>query len=129
MRRSGLRILVALAGAAVAASLVGLGAAAGAPRGSSERPALRLLGMSPLTVRGVHFKPGEKVRLVAVVAGSKLGRSARAGVAGSFTVTFGEVPAVDPCSSSLVVVARGSLGSAALLKLPPRMCVPLRGRT
>ena len=90
------------------------------------QPSLRLLGTSPLAVRGLHFQPGEHVRVIATLQGVNLRRHARANASGTFTVRFWTAPPHDPCGSGLVVAAVGSLGSKTLLKLPPRECAPLR---
>jgi hypothetical protein len=105
------RLVAALAAAAIAASC----AAAGA-----SKPSLRLASRAPLKISGRHFAPREHVR-VRVLA-TKLTRRAVATSAGSFTVSFGEA-AGDPCSA-FTAVARGSAGSRALLKVPPRECPP-----
>jgi hypothetical protein len=70
-------------------------------------------------VRGKHFRNGERVRLTA-------GRSAvtmKAGGDGLFVVT---IPGADRCSSTRVL-ARGSAGSYAVVKLlPAPACLPAR---
>jgi hypothetical protein len=93
---------------------------------TTTRPALRLLDLRPLTVRGLHFQPSERVSVLAMLEGMKLRRQARADASGLFTASFRDAPPHDPCGSGLLVVAVGSLGSKTLLKLPPRECAPLR---
>ncbi len=118
MKRTGILFpMLVLAGALFVA---GLGAEV------TWKPSLRLLGTNPLAVRGFHFRPGEHVRVTATLQGMKLRRDTRANAAGTFTVRFSTAPLYDPCGSSLVVAAVGSLGSMTLLKPPPRECAPIR---
>jgi hypothetical protein len=94
-------------------------------RGSDDaqgRPAsLRLARTAPLAVRGEHFRPGERVRLRAML---HRGTAATADGRGSFMAQFG----VPKSRCDLVrVVAIGSQGSHAVLKLlPAPACIAAR---
>jgi len=58
----------------------------------AEKPALRLTRTAPFVLRGTHFQPAEHVTVT--LAGRMLyRRSATAGAAGAFTVTFTGVSA------------------------------------
>ena len=105
---------------AVAAAVAG-----GAPAAPSK-PALRLLAASPLTVKGVHFRAREHVRVSARLDDGVRVRYARANRLGRFGATFGYVN-YDPCNSSLAVTAVGAFGSRAALKFPQRECPPALG--
>jgi hypothetical protein len=86
---------------------------------SAGRPALRIVRPAPLTVRGEHFRSGEQVRVTTAM------RSARAKASGdgTFVVT---IPGANRCST-LRVLARGSAGSYAIVKLLPQpACLPAR---
>jgi len=87
-------------------------------------PALRLASTQPLTVRGVHFKSHERVRVTEHVGTGKWSRTVRASGIGMFTVSFAVATAVDPCLESVRVTAVGGRGSDAMLKLPQRACPP-----
>lgn len=87
-------------------------------------PALRLITTQPLTVRGVHFKSHERVRVTQHVDTSKRTKLVRATVTGTFKVTFAVPTAIDPCLESVRVTAVGARGSEAALKLPQRACPP-----
>ena len=95
------------------------GAAAAATE-DVRRPALRVASHAPLKVNGLHFKRGERVRVVAEVGRATYTRTVRATTAGTFAVTFVGVRANDPCALELRAV--GALGSRAAFKLPERMC-------
>lgn len=75
-----------VATALVAVLALGLAGIAGA--GVPKHPTLRIVSMAPLTVRGLSFKPGERVKLL-VVAGKPLSRAVRAGPRGGFVARLG----------------------------------------
>jgi hypothetical protein len=87
-------------------------------------PALRLVTAQPLTVRGVHFKPHERVRVTSHLDTSKRTKLVNATSAGTFKVRFAVPMAIDPCLESVRVTAVGARGSEAALKLPQRACPP-----
>lgn len=103
-------------------ALAGTAAAAKQPTGDTKRTAaLRLVKGKPITVRGMRFQTGERVRLRAS-SGSRTGTEvARAGAAGGFVETF-DMP-YDRCNG-LLVTATGSEGNRAKLKLPGTYCPP-----
>ncbi len=122
-RRTILSALIGLAGSAalVAAATPATGRIQAAPR-----PAIAILDMSPLVVRGTHFKSNERVRVDAAVPGPNLQRFVRASSSstGRFRFNFRRTIA---CSSNVVVFAYGALGSRALRIVPPGTapsCVP-----
>jgi hypothetical protein len=113
------------------AALLGLGATAAAivlgftllggsgSKSSSGRPTLRVVGSTPLTVRGAHFRSGEQVRVTA----ARKSAQTRANGDGTFVVT---IPGATRCET-LRVLARGSAGSYAIVKLLPQpACLPSR---
>jgi hypothetical protein len=108
--------LVATACSALALAVPAL--AAGPP------PALRLVTTQPLTVRGVHFKSHERVRVTDHDGTAKRAKVVRASATGTFKVTFAMPMAIDPCLESVRVTAAGARGSDAMLKLPQRACPP-----
>ena len=97
---------------------------AGPAAGSQSTAALRLVTTQPLTVRGVHFKSHERVRVTQHLDASTRWKVVRATATGTFKVTFAVPTAIDPCLESVRVTAVGGRGSAAVLKLPQRACPP-----
>ena len=82
---------------------------------------LRLVGKTPLTVRGEHFQADERVRLRATLHRAT---AATARSNGSFVATFGKT--TTRCDR-VRVIAIGSKGSHAVLKLlPPPACIAAR---
>lgn len=87
----------------------------------SPHASLRPVKLSPLQLKGTHFRAGEHVDLTLTVGRARMVREVRADRAGLFTVSFGLV-AVDPCAGSeLLVRAVGRRGSRASYK---RACKP-----
>ena len=96
-----------------------------APAGlAATRPAVQVTGTHPLALRGLHFRPAERVT-VRVGAGSMVRvHVVRASATGTFTTTFTAV-SLERCAP-LAVVARGSKGSVATIRPSPfRDCSPL----
>ena len=104
---------------AVLLALVALATPASA---AEATPSLRLVTLTPLTLRGAGFAPGETVRVVLTPGrGRKQAvRTARATTAGSFRVRY-ELVALEPCHGFVVAAATGSHGSRATWK---RACRP-----
>jgi hypothetical protein len=100
--------------AIVAGILAGVSAAAG------SRPSIRIVQSRPLVVAGSHFRAGERVKVVAHLTRTIV----RHVVArhGSFRVNLGMVP-VSKCEG-IRIVAVGSRGSRATLKIPRSGCIP-----
>jgi hypothetical protein len=84
-----------------------------------RKPSLRVSRATPLTVQGRHFRASEVVRLT---TGSRTIRTKATG-SGFFVIS---IPGADRCNTTRVV-ARGSAGSYAIVKLlPAPMCLPAR---
>lgn len=98
---------------ALVASTTALGAS------DVRRPALRITDLSPLTVRGANFRPGERVKLL-VNAVTPLSRSVRAGSRGRFVARLGV--RVDASVCSVVVQAIGAAGSRAMVDMARPGC-------
>jgi len=96
----------------------------GSASASSSAPALRMVSTQPLTVRGVHFKSHERVRVTQHLDATTRSKVVRATATGTFRVTFAVPMAIDPCLESVRVTAIGARGSEAVLKLPQRACPP-----
>jgi hypothetical protein len=103
----------------VALSLGLLGSAAGEGE-SRSKATLKLSRGMPLTLRGTHFLPNERVR---VTVSSEMKRTKRvvANAAGAFVVSF--QTAYDRCDG-LLALAVGTGGSRAMLKMPQLGCPP-----
>ena len=105
-------------GLAVVALVVAF-AAFGRSSAHGSKPSLRISRATPLTVQGRHFRASELVRLT---SGSRTAR-AKANDSGYFVIT---IRGADRCNT-LRIVARGTRGSYALVKLlPAPMCAPAR---
>ena len=116
MRRALLLIAAGVAAIASVLCLAAFGRSTARPQ-----PALRITRATPLTVQGRHFRASEPVRLT---IGSRLAR-AKANGSGFFAIT---IPGADRCNTTRVV-ARGTAGSYAIVKLlPAPMCLPARSR-
>jgi hypothetical protein len=81
---------------------------------ATQAAMLREIDNDPLTVRGVRFKPNERIKLVVAASSKGLTRTVRAGRRGGFVVSLDVT--VDE-SRSAVVQAFGSRGSRASLHL------------
>jgi hypothetical protein len=112
------------AAAAVAAGSVLLGGSAARGAGAAAA-SLRLVRLDPLVVRGHFFRSTERVTVTAYLPRSRRTAHVAANMDGAFTVALGRVRRYDPCEFTLTVWARGSRGSTALLRMPPRLC-PVR---
>jgi hypothetical protein len=87
------------------------------PKGtpSNGRATLRLSSLRPVTVAGMGFKPGERVR----VSGVGARRTVLASRRGGFVLRMRHA---DPCAS-LTIVAVGSKGSRASLNFSQLLCI------
>lgn len=81
------------------------------------------MSTSPATIRGAQFAASERIRLKIHLNARDATRHAKANGRGGFVAGLVGI-SYDPCSTSLTVRARGSAGSAAVLKLPRRQCPP-----
>jgi hypothetical protein len=105
--------------------ILAIAAPAAAGARPTKTPTLRLLERQPVTVRGRSFRGGErvKVRLHVSTTETNRSRSVTAARTGTFTVAFTRV-GVGKCTA-FSVVAIGSEGSSARLKvLPLPGCIP-----
>ena len=73
---------------ALVAALVLSASGAALAAGEAKRPALQIVDLSPLTVRGTNFKAGERVKLL-VNAGGPISKAVKAGPRGGFVVRLG----------------------------------------
>lgn len=112
----------ALLGVCATVAVIVLGFTILSGSGSKARggqPALRIARDAPLTVRGIHFHSGEQVRVSA--AAKRVPTKAKED--GTFVVTIRGATLCD----TLRIVARGSAGSYAIVRLPPQpACLPAR---
>jgi hypothetical protein len=92
------------------------------PAAGSFKPVLAVAKTAPLTVRGSHFRAGERVTVEASMK-RRYVRTVTASASGAFLVRFAGV-ALDGCTSYLLR-ATGSRGSVAVRKVVP-MCPPLQ---
>ena len=115
-------IVFVAAAAVVAAGLVLFGGSAALSARTGARPALRFVRIDPLVVRGLDFRSDERVTVTARLPRVTRTAHVTASSAGAFRVRLGRVRSYDPCASILFVAARGSLGSEASIRTPPRMC-------
>jgi hypothetical protein len=91
---------------------------------ASGTPALRTVTTRPLAVQGVRFRPAERVTVRVATGGAVRVHVVRTGGSGTFTTTFTAVE-LERCSP-FVITARGSKGSAAVLRPSPlRDCAPI----
>jgi hypothetical protein len=107
----------------VIAFAVGLALLGSAATGAGEargKATLKLTKGAPLTIRGSHFVPRERVRL-RVTSGDQATRRVTANGTGGFVAQF--QLDFDRCNG-LLVRAIGSEGSDAALKSPELMCPP-----
>jgi hypothetical protein len=87
------------------------------PAVDTSTPTLRVRTYDPFVVRGLHFRPLERVKLT---LDGTWTRRARADGFGRFLAAFRGV-AVDVCDG-FVVKALGSAGSRASMRTPAREC-------
>ena len=105
----------------VAVAVLALAAAVSSAHATTG-PALRVDGIQPLVVRGVAFRPGERVSLTAMTVLGARQVVVRATRAGSFAATF-RLP-TQSCGTPFGFRAVGALGSRATLRVPGRPRVP-----
>jgi len=82
---------------------------------------VRIMDPAPLTLRGVGFERGERVRLTVSLGDRTVVRKLRAGDAGRFTALFSAMR-YDRCGGPLSVKAVGSRGSRVSWELVPLEC-------
>jgi hypothetical protein len=105
-------------------ALLAAGAASGAPVSTEQSAALRLTNTYPVTLRGVAFKPRERITLTVHVASTneRRARKVTAGRLGGFTTRFATLVGLDRCD--ITATAVGARGSRATFKTPQRQCRP-----
>ena len=96
---------VVVSAAALVLALVSAASAEAAPAA-----ALRIIERDPLTFKGLHFKAGERVRLVVTLKRTTRTHKLRAGAAGTFMTTFADL-VWQRRDGNLTVHATGSRGS------------------
>jgi len=79
---------------------------------ANQTPTLRMLDARPLTLRGDHFRPGERV-FVLLHTTRPYAKNVTAGADGSFTVQFTGV--ARPHCGRVHATARGASGAIATL--------------
>ena len=93
----------------------------------SSKPALRIARAAhPLIIRGLYFKASERVRVTGSVSDAKIARTLLSTVSGTFTINLGNGVSLAGCSGGVSLRAVGTLGSVAILKIPPKMCAVVR---
>lgn len=106
------------------ASLLAVFAAAGAEVATTAEqrsPTLRIVDRQPLVLRGIGFRPSERVRVTVSVDGDSAARRLRASARGVFSASFARMT-LHPCDG-LFASAVGDSGSRAKLKAQPQ-CPP-----
>jgi hypothetical protein len=118
----GRALIAAAAGLALGAAGTGSAAAPAATAASGAVPKLRLVDLTPLTLRGSGFRAQERVRLTLAFRRVRTARTIRSGRAGGFTVRFRTLLALDPCRGTVVVTAVGA--ASGLRATWKRRCRP-----
>ena len=95
--------------------------AANAPA-QQTRPTLQVANVEPVVIRGIHFKPGERVRLAGLVNRTQIATNVRSTASGTFAINLGRGLSLAGCSGGASLKATGSLGSVSILKIPPKLC-------
>jgi hypothetical protein len=117
--------LIVLCLAALAGLFGGAAISVGWAHQGSPRPAIRFFELKPATVRGVNFKPSERVTIVGDYNGLERTKRTEADRRGIFIIRLGGTVKLTGCHAGVEIRARGSRGSAATLKIPPRECAPV----
>ena len=105
-------------------TVVALVALAAPARAAAPRPRVAIAEVGPLVIRGIHFRPHERVTVVASFDGRTSSRRVTATRVGSFRVRFRAITVTHSCGAPAGVSARGDRGSRAALKLPMPQCPP-----
>jgi hypothetical protein len=133
------RVVLVLAAVAATAAIAAAAQAAVAPPPQPDavvpqsapkaalKPALRVVRAEhPLLIRGLYFKAGERVRVTGTVVETKVARTLLSTASGTFTLNLGDDVSLAGCSGGASLKAVGTLGSVAILKIPPKMCAVVR---
>ncbi len=113
-RTAGMPRLAVLAGAAALVTAV---AASASSAGSAASPRVAVPDLSPFTVQGTHFRPGERVRVAVTAPGTLPVRTVTASTLGAFSLRYAHI-LLGHCAA-YSVRAVGSLGSHAALRVMP----------
>jgi hypothetical protein len=103
-----------------AAGIVALSLAAGSQ--AAPAPTLRVVTETPLVVRGLAFRPSERVTVTALTLLGPERIVVRASRVGAFRVPFRALG--QPCGRAFAVRAVGARGSRAGLSLRGAPCIP-----
>jgi hypothetical protein len=112
-----MRSAAAVGGAVVALALAAVALAASA-QAASKRPTLQFIDLDPVTVRGLNFKSGERVKVL-VSTGRVKRLATKANANGTFSLSLGIK--VDGCTA-VVVQAFGNRGSRAMIDITAPDC-------
>ena len=85
--------------------------------------ALRIVERDPLTFKGLHFKAGERVRLVVTLKHTTRTHKLHAGAAGTFMTAFAGLAWQRCGGGNLTVEATGSRGSHVEFTVAALHCV------
>ena len=99
-----------------------IAAGAGPAVASSANPSISLYATSPVTLAGVRFHASERVRVSVSTRSTRVVLRVTASESGRFRLRLPGV-SLGPCDGFLVV-AVGSSGSRAVLKVVERLCPP-----
>jgi hypothetical protein len=108
------------------AATLALAATLTAAAGSSAAPStakLRIVDLAPVTVEGLGFRPGERVRVVLRADGNYV-RTVRAVRSGRFLARFGAVYA-ELCTAFQLRATRPSGAVVIATRKPPPSCAAL----
>ena len=111
MRRSLALLSAAVASAVMAASATG-----------ALQPRFALVDDEPLVVRGAAFAPGERVTVTALTLLGPKRVVTKAGAGGAFRASLSLVGR--PCGRAFTILATGTRGSRATLRLAIAPCIP-----
>jgi hypothetical protein len=105
-----------------ALAVLTLAAAQPSVAGSQSQRGLTVTDRQPVTVKGLGFRPGERVTVVLFLSG-RHARTVRVARRGSFVARFAEY--ADLCTAFTVRALSGSGTSVAIRQRPARSCAAL----
>jgi hypothetical protein len=115
MRRTIVLLVLCGAAAGIAAAIARPGLK------SAPAPSLRIAVANPLVVTGRNFRPHERLRVIATVAGEKRTRTLTAGRTGRLRVELYQLGA-SRCDSIRIVAVRRSGRLVVVKRLPAPAC-------
>ena len=107
--------------AALLGLVTGVAAVTSALAVAATHPVLHLVRTSPLTVAGSGFRAHETLRVTATAGDRSWRAVVVAGARGGFVASWA-AGRWEPCSTPLVVVARGPISGTVSLKMALREC-------